>query len=152
MGIITNIERLNPLLANRAERFLEYCGEHHIKVMIIETLRRLEVQEAYYAQGRKSLEDVNALRRKAGLDAISKDENSITITRSMKSRHLEGFAVDICLVHNGMLWWDAPKDIWEEFGILAETFGLSWCPGDYSRQWGNGWNNPHFELMDNFPC
>ncbi|QQO10329.1 M15 family metallopeptidase [Breznakiella homolactica] len=151
MGIIKSVDRLQPELARRTRIFLEYCREHAIDVCIIETLRRLEVQEAYYAQGRKPLETVNELRKKAGLWAITESENSRTVTNTMKSRHMEGNAVDICPMKNGKPWWNAPDEVWEEIGILAETFGLDWCAGGYGQTWGKGWDNPHFELMANFP-
>jgi hypothetical protein len=108
------------------------------------------VQDAYYAQGREPLEQVNTLRKKAGLYLI-KDRENIIITRACISNHTGGRAVDICpeiAGKPGYPWWTAPQEVWERrMGKLAEQCGLDWCAGGSAATWGKGWDNPHFELM-----
>ncbi len=151
MGLITNVDRLNPELAKRVHNMLEYCKKNNVAVAVIETLRTIEVQTAYYAQGRKPLDEVNALRRKAGLWEITEAANKKTITNTMASNHLKGKAIDIAPMKDGLVWWAAPQQVWEEIGLLAETFGLDWCAGGYGAVWGKGWDNPHFELLAAWP-
>jgi D-alanyl-D-alanine carboxypeptidase. len=151
MGLITNVDRLKPELAKRVHNMLDYCKEKNVAVIVIETLRTIEVQTAYKAQGRESLETVNDLRRKAGLWTITAEENKRTITNTMSSKHLTGEAVDIAPLKNGQVWWSAPQQVWEELGLIAETFGLDWCAGGYGQIWGKGWDSDHFELLANWP-
>ena len=67
MGVIRDIDRLKPELAKRTRDFLAELKKRGIAVIVLETDRTVDTQLAYYAQGRKPLEDVNALRKKAGL-------------------------------------------------------------------------------------
>lgn len=148
MGITRDIDKLKPELARRTRNFLKEAEKAGMTVAIIETLRTNEVQLAYYAQGRKTLEEVNKLRTAAGLWKITDKENKKIITHTLNSRHLGGNAVDICPVKNGKIWWTAPPNVWEKMGKLAEENGLDWCAGGYGQVWGKGWDNPHFELME----
>jgi len=120
-----------------------------LKVIIIETDRKQVIQDAYYAQGRQTIEKVNELRQRAGLYLIKERENNI-ITKTTKSNHTGGNAIDICPEIPGKPGypnWNAPHEIWEQMGELAEACGLDWCAGGYGQTWGKGWDNPHFELM-----
>ena len=120
-----------------------------LSVLIIETDRKQIVQDAYYAQGRQSVEEVNRLREKSGLYLIKERENTI-ITNAKVSNHTGGGAVDMCPEipgKHGYPWWNAPQDLWEKIGHLAEECGLDWCAGGFGQTWGKGWDNPHFELM-----
>ena len=149
MGVNRNIGALKPKLAEAVRLFLKRCEEEGYKVLIIETDRSQEVQNAYYAQGRQDIDEVNRLREKAGLYMIKERENRI-ITKAKISNHTGGNAVDICPEIKdapGNPWWNAPQDLWEKIGHLAEECGLDWCAGGYGQTWGKGWDNPHFELM-----
>ncbi|MDR0722106.1 MAG: M15 family metallopeptidase, partial [Treponema sp.] len=110
MGINRSIDALQEPLAHAARRFLSRCSEEHIPVVIIETNRTQAVQDAYYAQGRKPIETVNALRKKAGLYLIKEREN-IVVTKARVSNHTGGRALDICpeiAGKPGFPWWTAP--------------------------------------------
>jgi len=149
MGINRSIGALKPKLAEAVRLFLTRCEEKGLKVLIIETDRAQEVQDAYYAQGREDIETVNRLREKAGLYLIKEREN-VKITNARVSNHTGGNAVDICPEIKGKPgwpWWDAPQSVWEEIGELAEQCGMDWCAGGFGQVWGRGWDNPHFELM-----
>jgi len=149
MGINRSIDALKPELAAAVRRFLSRCEEEKISVLIIETDRTQEVQNAYYAQGRESISTVNVLRKYAGLYLIKERENTI-ITNAKISNHTGGRAVDMAPEIEGKPgypWWNAPSWVWERIGKLAEECGLDWCAGGYGQIWGKGWDNPHFELM-----
>jgi len=149
MGINRSIDALKPELAAAVRRFLTRCDEEKISVLIIETDRTQEVQNAYYAQGRQDVDFVNQLRRAAGLYLIKERENTV-ITNAKISNHTGGNAVDIAPEIKdkpGYAWWNAPNWVWERMGKLAEECGLDWCAGGYGQTWGKGWDNPHFELM-----
>jgi hypothetical protein len=149
MGTIRDIDKLVPEMAERVRALLKRCKEIGFGVCVIETLRTAEVQAAYYAQGRKTLTEVNALRQKAGLYLIGAVENGNRITNATHSVHQEGGAIDLCPEvpgKPGYPWWNAPQEKWEELGRLAEECGIDWCAGGYGQVWAKGWDNPHFEL------
>jgi hypothetical protein len=149
MGINRSIDALQEPLAQAARVFIGRCGERNLPVVIIETDRTQAVQDAYYAQGRKPIIEVNALREKAGLYLIKEREN-IVVTKARISNHTGGRALDVCPEipgKPGYPWWTAPLEVWERMGMLAEQCGLDWCAGGYGQTWGKGWDNPHFELL-----
>ena len=149
MGINRSIDALKPELATAVRRFLKRCDEEKLSVLIIETDRTQEVQNAYYAQGREHIDTVNQLRQKAGLYLLKERENT-RITNAKISNHTGGNAVDIApeiVGKPGYPYWSAPIKVWEQMGLLAEECGLDWCAGGYGQTWGKGWDNPHFELM-----
>lgn len=142
------LSELVPEAKKKVELLLEKCKAADIPVLVIETGRTHDVQEAYYAQGREPIESVNDKRRAAGLWEISEKENRRTVTQTLKSKHIEGKAADICLLDGkGALWWSAPKEKWLEFGALAESCGLTWG-GRWGARDANslGWDCPHVEI------
>ena len=149
MPVNRNIAALKPELAAAVKRFLVKCADNYLSVVIVETDRTQEVQNAYYAQGRQNISDVNYLRSAAGLYPLKEHENHI-ITNAKVSNHTGGNAVDIAPEKTGATgypWWNAPQSLWEKLGALAEQCGLDWCAGGYGQTWGKGWDNPHFELL-----
>ena len=153
MGVIRDIDKLKPEMAVRVRDLLAYCKSIDFGVLVIETLRTAEVQAAYYAQGRKPLAEVNGLRGKAGLYLLSEAENKNKVTNATYSVHQEGGAIDLCPEQpdrKGYPWWNAPDDVWEKLGVLAERHGLDWCAGGHGKIWAKGWDNPHFEMPEQF--
>ncbi|MDR3173002.1 MAG: M15 family metallopeptidase [Treponema sp.] len=149
MGINRSIDALKPDLAGALRKALARYGEENLPVLIIETDRLQIVQDAYYAQGRESIEEVNRRRKTAGLYPLKERENTV-ITNARVSNHTGGRAVDLCPEipgKPGYPWWSAPKEVWEKMGKIAEECGLDWCAGGYGQTWGAGWDNPHFEFM-----
>ena len=108
-------------------------------------------QAAYYAQGRKPLDEVNSLRRAAGLAPIRTAENAVRITwaKPGESPHNEdpSEAVDLVVKCRGVLTWNPRIDCdsdgildYQEMGELAKEVGLAW---------GGRWvqrDLPHVEL------
>lgn len=119
----TDIELLDPKFKEKVKIFLNKLDEAGIKYIINETLRDLAVQQAYYAQGREVLETVNRLRSAAKLWPITKSENK-KVTWTMKSKHLEGLAIDICPLKNGYAWWAAPDAEWKKIADISKECGL----------------------------
>lgn len=163
MGIHRELNLLEPTLKKRVEKLFSVLEEKGFLVLVSETLRDQDVQIAYYAQGRKSLAEVNKLRDKAGLYRLSAAENKYTVTNcdgiTHKSNHQArdasglGFAIDLVPAKMNSrgyrdFWWDAPHNIWEELGEIAESCGLDWCYGGKGEQWK--WDMPHFELLKDF--
>ena len=147
MGVIRDIDRLKPELAKRTKFFLAELKKRGIDVIVLETERTVDTQLAYYAQGRKPLEEVNDLRKQAGLYLLTEAENQRIVTKTTQSRHFGGNAVDIAPLKDGRVWWNAPERVWQEIGAIGEECGLDWCAGGYGQVWGKGWDSPHFELM-----
>ncbi len=130
-GLIKSLNVLNPEFKKLVDLFLTKLDEAKIRYFINETLRTIEVQRAYYAQGRQPLIEVNALRKLAGLWQITDVENRRKITWTMKSKHLEGLAIDIVPLNptTKRLWWEAPDYIWKEIADVSKDCGLE--PGYY---------------------
>jgi hypothetical protein len=145
MGINRNIDALNPMLATRVKCFLRKLDEAGIKYFVVETLRSQEVQNAYYAQGRKPLAEVNEMRKTCGLYLLTEAENKNIVTQTLKSNHADGNAIDIVPMKDGKIWWKAPQQVWEEMGKIGEDCGLDWCAGGNGKAWH--WDNPHYELV-----
>ena len=149
MGINRSIDSLQKPLAEAVRKALTRYEEEELPVLVIETDRSQIVQDAYYAQGREAVGEVNRLRNIAGLYFIKERENTI-VTNAKVSNHTGGRAVDMCPEipkKPGWAWWNAPKDVWEKMGRIAEECGLDWCAGGHGQTWGADWDNPHFELM-----
>jgi peptidoglycan L-alanyl-D-glutamate endopeptidase CwlK len=149
MGINRSIDALQKPLAEALLKALVRYAEENLPVVIIETDRSQAVQNAYYAQGREPLDAVNNLRVIAGLYLLKERENTV-VTNARVSNHTGGNAVDICPEipgKPGYPRWNAPQEVWEKMGLIAEQCGLDWCAGGYGQTWGKGWDNPHFELM-----
>ena len=127
-----------PFLS-KVKDFLAELDRIGFEYLISETLRTKAVQEAYFAQGRKPLEEVNKLRVSAGLWEISEKENKTKITWTLKSKHLEGLAIDIVPSKDGKFWWNAPDEKWKQMRDISEQFDI---------ESGYTWKNkdiPHFE-------
>ena len=124
---------------NESKVLKEYGVE---KVIISETKRSLSTQMAYYSRGRMDAEDVKKMYKAAGLYDISSTEAMQKNTWTLKSKHLEGLAVDFVPVKNGSCWWQAVPEVWEEMGKIGESYGL---------EWGGRWEQkdlPHFQYKE----
>jgi len=126
------------LFAMRQDRTLKDAGVKDI--VVVEGLRTLPVQMAYYSRGRMKTIDVQAMYVAAGLYKLTDTEAQTPITWTLKSRHLDGKAADLAPTRDGTaIWWDAPEAVWQRMGEIGITFGLVW---------GGGWpqkDRPHFE-------
>lgn len=149
---MTKIEALEPGTREKVEKMLHFLDAEKISYKIIETLRTTKVQQAYYAQGRNPLYTVNALRKEAGLWVIDEATNKRIITWTLKSKHLEGRAIDIVPIKDGKIPWNILSqeiaDLYIKIGEIGESVGLEWGgrwkPID---KFGVGKDAPHFESV-----
>lgn len=133
------------------KNFTDALDGKKIRYVILETRRKKDVQEAYYAQGRDSRERINALRVLAGLPEIGVLEAQKIITWTKVSKHIDGLAIDIAPVVSGKIpWIVSDRDTaakWLEIAEVGESCGLTWGgrwnPVD---KYGLGRDCPHYEL------
>ncbi len=149
---MSKIDLLQEDVRKNFEDFLNRLETEGFEYTVTETLRTLTVQEAYYAQGRKPLTEINELRKKAGLYLLGEAEGKRVITQTMQSVHLTGRAADIVPVVNGKIPWNITAEtapLWLAFGRLGQEAGLewggTWTPLD---TFGIGWDAPHYQM----PC
>ncbi len=127
----------------KAVLFVAVAADQGIPVRITMALRSSQVQEALYAQGRRSREVVNSLRGHAGMAPLKSWERNRKVTNAAagQSRHEFGEAFDVVPMR-----WDqrltpnwASKH-WTKLGEIGEALGL---------EWGGRWrkpDRPHFQL------
>lgn len=146
-----SLDNLKPhvrtaLVAHRAD-----LGSKGINTAITFTTRTDMEQKALYAQGRRSLDDVNSLRRQAGLPEIGRLENRYTVTNcdgiKLRSRHQDGLAYDLAVIDDkGGLSWHPPLNVLKTMGESGEALGMEW-----GGRWppldadGIGWDRWHFQ-------
>jgi hypothetical protein len=131
------------------EKFLlrldDALGEE--RYVVHEARRSVRVQEAYYAQGRSSLDGVNELRKMAGLFLLRSEKDNYKITWSLKSKHIDGLAMDIVPTDGaGNPTWDLGH-YWGFFTAIRDcgrTAGLV-CGADWPSP-QTDW--PHYETRD----
>ena len=142
-------DSVRPAFESFATR-LDKAG-HRYKIQ--ETYRTQEVQDAYFAQGRESLDSINELRKVAKLHLIGEAESKRIITSARYSVHQDRRAADIVpVLANGMIPWDYGKykALWLEFGTLGMECGLEW--GGHTvwtplLSCGLGWDPPHYQKV-----
>jgi hypothetical protein len=132
------LAELDPAARGVFEDFLrkldEALGEN--QYVVYEGRRNRAVQEAYYAQGRKPLGEVNALRKAAGLYLLRSEKDNYTITWTLASKHLEGLAMDVLPVDGtGNPSWDL-SHYWKIFMIIKN------CGKDAGLNCGADWPPP----------
>ena len=150
--IVTKIELLEPTTREKVKKMLHFLDAEKISYKVIETLRTDAVQQAYYAQGRQPLYTVNALRKEAGLWMIDEATNKNKITWTLKSKHIDGKAIDIVPVKDGKIPWNINSqdvaDLYIRIGKIGESVGLEWG-GRWTpiNKYGIGKDAPHFESV-----
>jgi peptidoglycan L-alanyl-D-glutamate endopeptidase CwlK len=142
MGLHRDINLLEPGFRALVNNFLDDLEKRGIDYRVVETLRDVSVQNAYYAQGREPLVSVNRKRANEGLWLITEKENKNPITWTLQSKHLLGKAIDLAPVMDGKIWWNAPFTIWEQLGAIGESHGLGW-----GGRWKNRLDCPHYEAL-----
>jgi len=143
-----DIKKLRPKTGKMCEMFVERCKQAGIIVVITQTLRSIELQNAYYSQGRESLSSVNAKRKAVGLGAITEKENKI-VTKAIggTSPHNYGLAWDFVPVVNGKANWN-DISLFKKCGEIAKGINLE----GYSLEWGGDFakfpDRPHIQLKN----
>lgn len=140
-----NMAGVNPILQDKVIKIItDLYVKHNVRFAAHMGVRTLSQQQALYAQGRSSLEEVNRLRKKAGYGPITAAGNK-KVTGVQVSWHNFGVAVD--LVEDGdpnkagIQWsWASIKN-YLLIGAIAKSYGLIW--GGY---WKSIKDYPHVEL------
>jgi peptidoglycan L-alanyl-D-glutamate endopeptidase CwlK len=115
--------------------------------IIFEGVRTESVQAAYFAQGREPLDEVNRARKDAGLYLLTSEKQNYKITWTMKSKHLEGLAMDILPAQpDGEPTWDLAH-YRRQFELIRDAGRLAGlvCGADWpeaQRDW------PHYEVKE----
>jgi hypothetical protein len=138
--------RVQPIFKDFLRRLDATLGDD--QYIIFEGRRTIAVQQAYFAQGRQPLEEVNRLRQIAGLWLLrSENDNKNPITWTMDSKHINGLAVDVLPVNGaGNPTWDLthfrlPFETIRDCGKMA---GLI-CGADWASP-HTDW--PHYEFRE----
>lgn len=145
-------KQMTPDLQGLYEKFYVEMHLAGLDFELNEVLRTPAVQAAYYAQGREDLEEVNRLRKNAGLYLLAPKENTYQVTWTLKSRHFpdqygRSRAFDIRLLKYGKPHWETKWDgnensitDYKEAALIGMSVGLDaggmWSKPDY----------PHFQL------
>lgn len=129
-------------------KFIEECKKQGILVSIVQTLRTMETQTAYYAQGRNNLEEVNRLRKIANLYLITEKENTkVTNAKAGLSPHNYGLAFDFAPIVNGKVDWNAIS-LFKKCGAIAKTLNVE----GYVLEWGGDFKSlvdyPHLQMKN----
>ena len=144
---MSKIDLLRPKTKQLCNMLIEECKKQGLIIEVIETLRKIEVQDAYYAQGRESINTVNDLRKKAGLNYITEAENEHKITNAKggSSAHNYGLAFDVCPIVRGKLAWGR-VDLFKKIGDISRNLQVD----EYKLVWGGDFksikDSPHFEM------
>ena len=143
------LEDLEPVFRDKATKAFELMRSDEklralgvVSIIIVETRRTLATQMAYYSRGRMGKpEYVRAMYEAAGLYQPTDNECDTPNTWTLKSKHIEGRAVDLAPSRDGRsIWWDAPLSVWRRMGEIGKSAGLIW---------GGDWDTvdlPHFEI------
>jgi peptidoglycan L-alanyl-D-glutamate endopeptidase CwlK len=118
-----------PALREGVPKILEAMAAIGYPMLVTDTLRTTEEQQALYAQGRTAPGPIVT-----NADGVLK--------RSNHQAHIDGFghAVDCCFLVNGQPSWDARLP-WKAYGALAEALGFTW-----GGHWDRLVDLPHLEL------
>lgn len=121
------LAQLHPLLAERGLELLNQCASDGLVLLVTQTLRTYEEQEALYAKGRT--------KKPIGKPHI------VTYANAGFSWHNFGLAFDVAVLDSsGKMNWDYKHPGWARTGAIGKSLGLEWG-GDWTRLK----DYPHFE-------
>ena len=118
---------LHPVLAEKGRQLLAQCAAEGLVLLVTQTLRTYEEQEALYAKGRT--------KKPIGQAHV------VTNARGGFSWHNFGLAFDVAVLDSsGKMNWDYQHPGWARTGVIGKSLGLDWG-GDWTRLK----DYPHFE-------
>jgi len=151
------IEDLTLSMQKKFALFKAKMDAAKISFIVTCTARSVKEQQALYSQGRQSLEEINVLRKMAGLAPITASEAKNKVTWTLASRHIvdlddgnisndKSRAFDIVITKDGKATWDIKVDVnkdnqpdYMQAGKIGEDVGLKWGGRFKSPDY------PHFE-------
>jgi len=128
---------LKPACQAMAQAAAEKLTKAGIKFCDTSGFRSEAEQVALFAQGRRSLEVVNNLRKLAGMYPLAKADNTYKVTNcdgiKNKSRHQSGLAIDRVPANDqGQPLWPPESDPrWRQIADVMIEVGF---------RWGGDWN------------
>ena len=145
---MADINELRPKTRQMCLMFVEKCKQAGITVIITQTLRSNELQDAFYAQGREPLASVNAKRKIAKQPPITEKENKIvTKAKAGSSPHNFGLAFDFVVIIDGIAQWNR-EDLFIKCGEIAKTISVD----GFSLEWGGDFVSikdlPHVQVKN----
>lgn len=118
------LSKVFPPLAAKMEKLIALCEAAGVDLLVTQSLRTVEEQNALFAQGR------------------TLPGKRVTNARGGQSYHNFGLAVDVVPLDSlGKADWDASHPAWETMGQLAESIGLEW-----GARWKTFKDIPHLQL------
>lgn len=147
-----DINLLHPKFQPMCKALLMMCADAGLNVKVTQTLRTEAEQQALYAQGRKSLVEVNKLRALAKMAPITHKENKWATNASTvaKSYHGYGLAFDIAIFSpdGKRIDW-SPKVDWNDDGVSDWVEVGRMAAHIEGLEWGGNWTKspdmPHFQ-------
>ena len=142
----TRVEALRDDVSARAKSALAELDAGGVPYAVTFTLRTQAEQIALFAQGRETLEMVNAKRYKAQMPPITEADNAYTVTQcdgiNNYSPHQQGRAIDVVPSENGSpVWPDHADPRWQQISAPFKEWGF---------KWGGDWTDfpdfPHYEI------
>jgi peptidoglycan LD-endopeptidase CwlK len=145
---MAHLDDLRPKTKKLCELWIEQCRKQGINLVVTQTFRSPQLQEAYYSQGRETLESVNAKRKKVGLQVILETDNKIvTKAPAGSSPHNYGLAWDFAPIVNGKIDWNN-LDLFKKCGEIAKKLNFE----GYTLEWGGDFKTikdlPHIQLKN----
>lgn len=139
-------QRLSLLLPSLAELIEVLESQMSEPIGIVQGRRSDDEQEALYAQGRLTTDQVNELRKKVGWPPLQPFENIKTVTKARAGYSWHGFAMAVDVVPYDSAQhpdWNDSHPVWQEVVQKGEALGMVS---------GVSWHDkPHFQLTGRFP-
>jgi len=147
----TLISEMQPEVAKKVRAALAELDSQGVPYAVTYTFRTYAEQAALYAQGRKPLAVVNAMRNQAGLPAIGQSENAYTVTNADgmpksqggkgRSPHQLGTAIDVVPKEgNKPVWPNAHDPRWIQIAAAFKKQGFEW-----GGEWKDFPDRPHYQ-------
>lgn len=135
---------VNKVFARKAQAVLDDLKGHGYDVRPTQVLRSASLQRLYYAHGRS-----DAALKEAGFTALEIAKyrrqgalaTSKRITGTLKSKHIDGVAMDVAFYVDGKITWDDSYSGWAVYGKACKAHELTW-----GGSWKTFKDLPHCEL------
>jgi peptidoglycan L-alanyl-D-glutamate endopeptidase CwlK len=145
---MADINELRPKTRQMCLLFVEACKKAGINVIITQTLRSIDLQNAYYSMGRESLAEVNKKLQAVGLPKITERDNKIvTKAKGGSSPHNYGLAWDFVPIINGVAQWNR-NDLFDKCGAIAKTISVDGYELEYGGDFISIKDRPHIQLKN----
>jgi len=105
---LARINELTSMVGEAAYRFIRDARLDGAPVVVVESFRSQQRQNALYAQGRS--------------------KPGAIVTWTTNSLHTQRRAFDVAFWRGGKVTWDAPDAWWQYLGARAASYGLRWGP------------------------